>query len=134
MRRPNWAFLLGQYLQSRKDVPFEYGSNDCCSFAAGAIDAVTGRHCTQDLRHLYEDEKGANALIDQHGGLEQAVSVIFGRASSPPEWAIVGDIVLCDGDHGPTVGVFLGQQIAIATPEGVKAIDSSAAKRSWRVQ
>ena len=69
-RLHDWPQRLDRYVAGLCDVPFAWGSADCCQFIAGAIHAVTG----DDLRALfpaYADETEANVLLDQFGGLER---------------------------------------------------------------
>ena len=60
-RLHDWPQRLDRYVAGLCDVPFAWGSADCCQFIAGAIHAVTG----EDLRALfpaYADETDAQAL------------------------------------------------------------------------
>ena len=51
-RLRDWPERLDALLRSRASVPFEWGRNDCCTFVADAIEAMTGRG---DVLSISED-------------------------------------------------------------------------------
>ena len=61
-RLPNWESLLAKFLSSRRTAPYAWGTNDCCTFSADAIQAMTGTDIAADFRG-YTDEVGAYAAI-----------------------------------------------------------------------
>ena len=41
-RLPDWRARLGAHIAAHRTRPFAYGEHDCATFAAGAVQAVTG--------------------------------------------------------------------------------------------
>lgn len=41
-RHGYWPEALADFIRARADMPFAWGSNDCCAFAAAAIEVMTG--------------------------------------------------------------------------------------------
>lgn len=52
-RQPNWPRQLNEYLMSVRERTYMLGTWDCCMFAAGAIEAITGVDPMSDLRGTY---------------------------------------------------------------------------------
>ena len=116
MTRPTgWPERLAEYIESRRDTPFEYGKHDCCHFAGGAVVAVTG--IDYMAGYSYTSELGAAKLIKSAGTLDTLVSRALGEPIHPSQ-AGRGDVVIADLDNGSTVGVCLGDQCAFASDEG----------------
>jgi len=55
----DWPARLHQFLDTRQHTPFAWGYNDCCLFAAAAIEALTGRHPAPALIGAYHSALGA---------------------------------------------------------------------------
>lgn len=90
-RFENWPKLLSDYLVERKKMPFEWGKNDCLSFVAGAIFAVSG----QDFHEEYSTEEEANEILKKHGGVIGMISNRLGHEGSENvRMAGRGDVVV----------------------------------------
>lgn len=131
MRRPDWQQRLSSYLEEREKAPFAWGSNDCCAFAAGAVEAVTGvDHLTVFGR--YESASAARALIRSYGGLEALVSVVLGPSVSP-QMAAVGDIVLLVNEGRKMLGLCNGTSVMAPGRLGIAVAGIEAAIAAWKV-
>jgi hypothetical protein len=66
VRLPGWPERLAAYLDRCAGEPWGWGERDrdCCLFAGGAVEAVTGVHPCPWLLGLYADEAGARAAIE----------------------------------------------------------------------
>lgn len=53
MRLHDWPERLSEVVAAARDRPFEYGTHDCCLFAADCIEAVTGRDLAAVWRGQY---------------------------------------------------------------------------------
>lgn len=103
-RLRGWPEKLFAYIESRRHTPFAWHENDCWSFPAGAILAITGEDLFAPYRGRYSDEAGAAALIAEAGGM---------RALCPLEskqlgFAQRGDVVLALIEGRETAGVIAG--------------------------
>jgi hypothetical protein len=53
---------------ARAAKPFAWGTHDCCTFVADAVQSVTGVDIAGDFRGLYHDEAGAFAIVKRLTG------------------------------------------------------------------
>lgn len=83
------AALLA-FINSRQTVPYAWGrnKNDCMSFMAGAVKALTGKDPARGLK--WTSEKTGLALLEKLGGVEAALDARFERI--PLAFAKRGDI------------------------------------------
>ena len=77
------------------------GGDDCTTFCASWVLAVTGHDAAADLRGTYDTAEGANAIIEAAGGIEELVAsrleaVIIQRVQQPQE----GDVGIVEGMTG----------------------------------
>jgi hypothetical protein len=64
VRVQHWATrAYHEFLLARAKMPFAWGANDCASFAADGILAMTGVDIAADFRGRYTDEASALAAI-----------------------------------------------------------------------
>lgn len=94
-RLPDWMLRLESLVMKLLETPFEWGTNDCCTVAAGVVEACTGIDPMQDLRGSYDSEFSAGRVIVQHGGMEALLDERLGPRV-PLLMAQPGDIGLCD--------------------------------------
>jgi hypothetical protein len=92
MRRlHDWPQRLREFLEARDGEPFLWGVNDCCMFAAAAVQAITG----VDVLHAPPwDETTAARTLRRERGLAGAVTARLGRPLPTPSLAQRGDILL----------------------------------------
>lgn len=109
---------LNAYVESVRDRPFEWGSWDCCRFAAGAVEAMTGENPMAEFLGAYSDKSSAQAALREIGAgtLYHTLLKKFGRPRHPSR-AQRGDIAYAVHD-GPTLGVCLGQDCAFVGQQG----------------
>lgn len=96
-RLPDWPERLVAYLHQHRQVAFEWGPADCVRFAAGAVQATTGREV---LPCQWADKASAVRLLRQHGGLPAAVGEVLPALASPA-WAQRGDVALVQASARP---------------------------------
>jgi hypothetical protein len=133
-RLDDWQDRFFAYLEATRLLPFAWGTNDCCLFAAGSIDAITGSTLTAQLAesYAYTDEAGALAFVESFGSLEAAVSSWLGDAKAP-NFAGPGDIILADLEMGPTIGVCLGVDCAFSGASGMDYRSRTFITACWTV-
>lgn len=134
-RLPDWPERLAALVEARRDARFAWGMHDCCSFAADAGVAVTGRDWLAPHRGQYADEAGADAIIGTDG-LEALVAGLlaeFGARDCPPALAQRGDVALVMSGNELTVGVVLGDVVAAPGLRRLAFVPCSAIQRAWSV-
>lgn len=93
MKHIDWQAQLDAFIESRRNLPHAYGSNDCCLFAADAIMAQTGDDMAKDFRGTYSTQAEADKILADRGGLEAFVTSFLGDKRGGNN-ACRGDIVL----------------------------------------
>ncbi|MFO1081866.1 MAG: hypothetical protein U1E23_14705 [Reyranellaceae bacterium] len=129
-RLERWPDRLTEFVESRRRTPFAYGSNDCCSFAIDAVDAVTGTR----VREIdWQDERGALRMLAEAGGAEAAVTSMLGRPSQNWQDARRGDICLVDQDGRDVPLLCIGLALAGPGVERMEFRRLDEARLVWRV-
>lgn len=106
IRLADWETRLAAYMEPLRALPFAWGSHDCCTFAAGAVAAMTGASTIDEFRGLYTTRRGALIALRRHGAgtLEATMSTKF--AAIAPAQAQRGDLVLIAGNLAVNMGRF----------------------------
>lgn len=134
-RLPDWPARLVAYLEFQRGTRFAWGSADCVHFAAGAVEAITGR---QVLPARWASAAEAARLLRAVGGLSGAVASVLPALPGPLS-AMRGDVVLV---QAPSVGGRARRQwLAVADgarwwmpgPTGLACGDMALAVRAWGV-
>lgn len=135
-RYPDWPARLAAHLAQVKALPFAWVGNDCCTFAAGAVLAITGVDAMAPLRGRYATQAGAARLIKRAGGLQPLVCRYLGQPLAAPSLAGRGDVVLFNmaAPYGPhALGICVGSHIAAPGPAAMVLLPVTAAAAAWRV-
>lgn len=127
-RREDWPERLSAYVEAAKERPFCYGAHDCATFAAGAVEAVTGDNPMAEVA-AYE-RKGAAAYM--RGGLHKLAAKHLGQEVAPL-FVRRGDVVGFTWEGRQTLGVCLGAVIAATGPHGLVFLPLATASKAWRV-
>lgn len=112
-------------------MPFEWGKNDCCLFAADAIKAMTDADPAEPLRG-YTSAIAAKRLVDEAGGLRELVSRFLGEPVSPL-MAAVGDVVLLENEGRDLLGICNGTNAVGAGERGMAVLGMDLARAAWKV-
>jgi len=131
-RRSDWPERLADYVASKRETEFEWGTHDCCRFAAGAVEAMTGVDRMAGYR--YKGEREALRLIAKAGSLGALAHRLLGEPLESVALAQRGDVVLADLENGASIGVCLGNVCAFAgLAGGVVFRPLLAAQVAWRI-
>lgn len=131
MRRIDWQERFAAFARDRASMPFEWGSNDCCTFAAGAVEALTGRNPMAGFA-AYGDEISAARLIHGGGGLQALATSLLGQPTSPL-MAGVGDVVILMNEGRELLAVCNGTSALAPGPAGTVVLGMSAAVAVWKI-
>lgn len=137
-RLPDWPERLITFLEDRRGIPFQWGRNDCVTFAADGVQAITGFDALGPLRGSWTSEREASLRLLARGGITNAVRSVLGMEMDSPALAQRGDVVLVRtiGDGGlPHRFVALCDADRWAAPwrHGVQRGPISMAIRAWGV-
>lgn len=134
-RREDWPERLNDYIESRRDTPFEWGTNDCCMFAAHAIEAMTGENPAAEFVRKYKKQRSAQKIIKDHGGdLAGLICTKLGQEIDPRQ-AQRGDVMLVQipTEDRECAAVCLGDVWAAPGQDGLVFGTMKSALTAWRV-
>lgn len=131
MRHPDWQQQFAAFGLARARMPFIWGSNDCCTFAASAVEALTGSN-PMDSFPPYESEVEAERMVQEGGSLQQLATSCLG-APVAPAMAAVGDIVLVTNADREMLGVCNGTNVLAPGKRGVAVLGMESALVAWKI-
>lgn len=127
-RREDWLARLWETIEAWKDRPFEWGSADCCKFAAACVDAMTGETFAERLRYSTQTE--ALRWIAEAGSLQDAVSDHLGEPQLG--YPRRGDVVLLEGEDGGALGICTGDAFLGFREAGLVRV-AYGSRPHWRI-
>lgn len=84
-RFDNWEAALSAWLAQCEAQPFKWGSHDCCTFAARAVEVQTGHDFFKPFRGRYRSAAGAFRVLGQAGfaSIDAAITAALGDMTAP---------------------------------------------------
>lgn len=131
-RLQNWQTMFAGFAAARASMPFEWGRNDCCLFAADAVHAMTGHDFAADWRGTYTTTGDAARLMVKRGGLSAIATEALGESVSPL-LAGVGDVVLCTNAGRELLAICNGGTALAPGENGMEVLGMDAALAAWKV-
>lgn len=126
----NFSALIA-YLDGRFGEPFEWGAraNDCVSFAAGGVHALTGRDLIAELGVTWSTRLGAQRVLRRVGGVAAAADLALVRIA--PSAAHRGDIGFVSLGGRESLVIFEGETLAGPGPSGLVRLPRARAAIAW---
>ena len=133
-RHPDWEARLAAFLEPVRALPFAWGRHDCCTFAAGAVEAMTGEDAMAEFRGHYRTARGSVRALRRYGAgaLEPTLTAKFGEPL-PPALAQRGDVIMADGALGISLGGFALMVGSEEGREGLIRVPMARWQCAWRV-
>lgn len=142
-RTDHWATReFHQFLLDRANTAFAWGSNDCCTFPADAIQSFTGVDLAADFRGKYTDLASAIATIKSlTGGTTVADAAVYcAEKHGLREWpfpllAKRGDLVVLKESDSLIAGVvhLNGRHAVTVGESGLLVLPITTVLRAWAV-
>lgn len=134
-RQADWETRLAAYLEPLRLRPFEWGRHDCCTFSAGAVEAMTGVDPMPEFRGRYTTAIGSARALKRYGAgtLEATLDTKFERV--PAALAQRGDVIMTEGLLGICLGGIAVVVGSAGERDGLLRIPrgSWVEPRAWRV-
>jgi hypothetical protein len=129
MRLSDWETRLSDYISEKRHEPFAYGKNDCCTFALGAAQAITGVDPMPEFRGKYDTLIGSVRALKEIGAgdLESTMDTKFPEIGIG--FAQRGDLAFFDG----SVGVVMGSFAWFVSDNGLERVPRSMWDKAWSV-
>lgn len=112
-------------------MPFAWGCNDCTTFAADAVEAITGVRHLPEMR-TYSTDREATRLLAGHGGVTGIATQALG-APVPVASAQIGDVVVTKAGARDMLAICNGATCIAPGPVGLVHLCMSTATACWRV-
>lgn len=114
--------------------PFIWGSYDCATFAARAVQVQVGIDIIARMRELtpYHSHLSAHRLIRKLG-LEGATSLVLGDSVSVSKLGR-GDVVLISNEGQECLGVLVPPVVLAQGGDGIVGVPVTDALCGWRVR
>ena len=126
-RNDDWPQVFQAFVESKRNTTFEWGTNDCCLFAADWVLALTGHDPADPWRGTYKDKEGGLKILNKHNGARMLASAAFPRVHL--NMAQRGDLVAYKDPslEGPpwattALGVLDGTFAWFLSPEGLTTV------------
>lgn len=134
MRRPDWKVRLTDYVARAARVPYAIGRHDCALFAAGAVEAVTGRDPASGWRGAYDTKIAGLKALRRAGHDDHLAATAALLEEIHPAFAAAGDIAAVrDAESGSLVlGVVQGEMVYVLRETGLGLVPRSAMVRAFR--
>lgn len=133
----DWKTRFSNYLPHVINKPFKWGAQDCCMFAADSIYVMTGIDILEEYRNKYSSAKGAQKILDEHGGtLSKFLTVVcrkHGLKKAEPNIAQNGSLCLIKTDIGDAAAILWNGKVWAQGPDGVITAPKSVIKRIWNL-
>lgn len=128
-RAGDWETSLAEYIESKRDEPFAYGVNDCCTFISGGVEAMCGYDPMVEFRGKYSTLAGSIRALRKigKGDLEKTLDDKF--MPIPIGQARRGDIAFFDG----SAGIIAGRFAWFVSDDGLERIPLTYWEKAWRV-
>lgn len=130
-RLHDWQTRLHTLVMQRWGMAFGWGVNDCCLFAADAVQAVTGVDLAADLRGRYATAAEAARVLDELGGVLEIAAARLGPEVSPG-MAQPGDVGATVQAGRDTLAVNAGGHWFAPAPIGLVVVYDHQVQRAWR--
>lgn len=130
MRVPRWEDRLSEYIDSRLAEPFQWGTNDCATFAARWVEIATGAVV---FSAEHDDAHGAAREVAKRGGMQAAITAALGEPLEHTLSAQRGDIGLVEIEGRVSAVVVIGAQAVGPGENGLHGAPITALSCAWRV-
>lgn len=127
----DWEVRLVDYIAQRQSRPFEFGkrANDCCSFANGAVVAMTDFDAMADIPD-YASAEEADLILE--ATLESLMDARFERHEAPA-FARRGDIGITDMLNLDTLVVVENEFVVGPGRRRLQRVPRHLMRVAWRV-
>ena len=133
MRPEGWEDRLLEEIERHRQLPFEYGTSDCLTFAVDCANAITIGNVMANQRN-YSTQAGAFKALKNAGFDNVGDALASEFEEIPPAFAGRGDLGVIEGDEAIVAVVFVGAHVVgKEQPGGVQQVSRSLVSRAFRV-
>lgn len=133
-RVAGWEKNLNETIETYRSEPFDWGTNDCFTFAVRCEESVCGKTRFPELyKAEYTNQFGSMRAFMREGYygmidcLHQRLDEIDMAVAQRGDWAAIGT------PDGLAVGVLTGDKIAVTGEKGLLFFDYAQSVKAWRI-
>jgi hypothetical protein len=130
-RLSDWPERLADFIESRRHAAFEWGRNDCVTFAADALQAMTGVDVLAQLRGQWSEQDQALAIASRLHGLPMAARRLLGRPLPSAAMAPRGAVVCARMGALPIMGVLTDGRWCAPGADGLQFRPGTEVRLAW---
>jgi len=118
----SWEDRLARYIEERRNVPFEWGHNDCVKFAFRGMLVTHGVNILQSIENWLNKEQAiqviksmgpdirtiSETLLPKHGFIKRDIKM-----------AKRGSMIITDGPEGPMFCICIGSKMVAPGKDGL---------------
>lgn len=134
-RFDDWPRRLHAFIRARREMPFEWGRNDCCTFALeGNVVALTGIDLLPGVPRPASGFGAARFLRARgHEDATGLATELLGEPIEQVAFAQRGDVVALPHGDEATLGVCVGADVAAPALAGLEFFPVRLGLLAWRV-
>lgn len=134
-RLPDWRARLFSLVEQKENEPFAYGTNDCSTFGADVVNALTGVDPAAQFRGKYKTKLGGIRAIRKAGYQDQIDFLEKNYTEIAPAFATVGDIGITSNATGDGVAlcVVMGNFSIGVSEQGISRFSNSELIRVFKI-
>lgn len=114
-----------------EDAPFDYGAFDCCEFVREVATLYRGHDPAPEL--IYMNEREANHIIAEAGGLSELMTYVFGDPIKPEDTEVADALKLKLPKTGEIMGVRVPDGALVPVMRGLQKVPLRYALEGWRI-
>lgn len=136
MRVEGWEKILFEVIEDARDKKYNLGKHDCALFAIDLLSKITGIDYGSKVRGKYKNLTEAKKLIKKLGKgtnkqLHKAVSEVLCALPTSSFRGHRGDPLLIELDNVEHIGICVGAEGVVLTPDGLLFIALDKFKYCW---
>ena len=134
MKRPDWTSRLYEFVYDPTNAVFVWGKNDCIMFGANCVRHITDEDPLSTVLDVWTTRDEAQQVLEQMGGMYEAVCSVLGPPIENPAMYQRGDLVLVELPIGDMLMVHLGDRLVGPTEEsGLISVKVGHSKCVWAI-
>lgn len=133
-RVTDWRARLGRVVEQCRRKPHVYGTQDCGTFVAACVEAMTSVDIAARFRGRYNDAASAVRVLQEDGYKDVVEYLASILEETRPILARVGDVLVYQTpETGYGLGICNGDHALVLHSRGVGVVSRDAAVKAFRI-
>lgn len=128
----DWQVRYAAFIAQRQPMPFAWGSNDCATFSADCVLALTGVDVALPELRQHSTDLQAARVLKSHGGLIGIATAALGEPVAAA-YAQIGDVVLSKSGDRDMLAICNGATAIAPGPVELVHLPLDLRSKCWRI-